>query len=89
MADGVPVRGSCAADYAASVAVPEGDRGQGTVTEDRGLHKLPPHFFTIPCPLSPIPCPLPPMPTTRRTLYPAIEPYRSGYLRVSPLHEIY
>ena len=29
------------------------------------------------------------MPTTRRTLYPAIEPYRSGYLRVSPLHEIY
>ena len=29
------------------------------------------------------------MPTNRRTLYPAIEPYRSGYLRVSPLHEIY
>jgi proline iminopeptidase len=30
-------------------------------------------------------------PTTaaRRTLYPAIEPYRSGWLRVSPLHEIY
>jgi proline iminopeptidase len=25
----------------------------------------------------------------RRTLYPAIEPYRSGWLRVSPLHEIY
>jgi proline iminopeptidase len=29
------------------------------------------------------------MTTTRRTLYPAIEPYRSGHLRVSPLHEIY
>ena len=27
--------------------------------------------------------------TGRRTLYPAIEPYRSGHLRVSPLHEIY
>jgi len=27
--------------------------------------------------------------TARRTLYPALEPYRSGYLRVSPLHEIY
>jgi proline iminopeptidase len=26
---------------------------------------------------------------TRRTLYPQIEPYRSGYLRVSALHEIY
>jgi proline iminopeptidase len=25
----------------------------------------------------------------RRTLYPAIEPYRSGWLRVSPIHEIY
>ena len=25
----------------------------------------------------------------RRTLYPAIEPHRSGHLRVSPLHEIY
>jgi len=25
----------------------------------------------------------------RRGLYPAIEPYRTGYLRVSPLHEIY
>ncbi len=25
----------------------------------------------------------------RRTLYPAIEPYRSGWLRVSPVHEIY
>jgi proline iminopeptidase len=29
------------------------------------------------------------MPTSLRTLYPAIEPYRSGYLLVSPLHEIY
>jgi len=30
------------------------------------------------------------MPTTqRRTLYPAIEPYDTGYLRVSPTHEIY
>jgi proline iminopeptidase len=26
---------------------------------------------------------------TRRTLYPEIEPYHSGWLRVSPLHEIY
>src|ERR1700759_1149035 len=26
---------------------------------------------------------------TRRELYPAIEPYRQGYLRVSELHEIY
>ncbi len=25
----------------------------------------------------------------RRVLYPAIEPYRSGHLRVSPIHEIY
>jgi len=25
----------------------------------------------------------------RRPLYPAVEPYRSGHLRVSPLHEIY
>ncbi len=25
----------------------------------------------------------------RRTLYPEIQPYRSGYLRVSPIHEIY
>ena len=25
----------------------------------------------------------------RRTLFPAIEPYRSGHLRVSPVHEIY
>ena len=24
-----------------------------------------------------------------RTLYPEIEPYESGYLRVSPVHEIY
>jgi proline iminopeptidase len=30
-----------------------------------------------------------PSAATRRTLYPAIEPYRSGWLRVSPLHEIY
>jgi proline iminopeptidase len=30
-----------------------------------------------------------PSAAARRTLYPAIEPYRSGWLRVSPLHEIY
>ena len=30
-----------------------------------------------------------PTAAARRTLYPAIEPYRSGWLRVSPLHEIY
>ncbi len=30
-----------------------------------------------------------PSAATRRTLYPAIEPYRSGWLRVSPVHEIY
>src|SRR6516162_11336680 len=29
------------------------------------------------------------MKTTRRTLYPAIRPYRKGFLRVSELHEIY
>src|SRR5512145_3543209 len=29
------------------------------------------------------------MPTTHRTLYPAVEPYDTGYLRVSPTHEIY
>jgi proline iminopeptidase len=29
------------------------------------------------------------MSSQRRTLYPAIEPYRTGYLRVSPVHEIY
>ena len=29
------------------------------------------------------------MPSPLRTLYPAIEPYESGYLRVSPVHEIY
>jgi pimeloyl-ACP methyl ester carboxylesterase len=28
-------------------------------------------------------------PPARRTLYPAIKPYRSGWLRVSPTHEIY
>jgi proline iminopeptidase len=28
-------------------------------------------------------------PATRRELYPEIQPYRSGWLRVSPLHEIY
>jgi len=27
--------------------------------------------------------------STRRTLYPAIEPFRTGRLRVSPIHEIY
>ncbi|NJD31969.1 MAG: prolyl aminopeptidase [Gammaproteobacteria bacterium] len=31
----------------------------------------------------------PATPSHRRTLYPAIEPYRSGWLRVSPVHEIY
>ena len=25
----------------------------------------------------------------RRGLYPEVQPYRSGYLRVSPIHEIY
>jgi proline iminopeptidase len=30
-----------------------------------------------------------PTPARRRTLYPPIEPYRRGWLRVSPLHEIY
>jgi proline iminopeptidase len=30
-----------------------------------------------------------PSAAARRTLYPAIEPYRSGWLRVSPLHEVY
>lgn len=29
------------------------------------------------------------MPNPLRTLYPAIEPHRSGHLRVSPVHEIY
>ncbi len=29
------------------------------------------------------------MPTTRRTFYPDIEPYRTGTLRVSAIHEIY
>ena len=29
------------------------------------------------------------MSSPSRTLYPAIEPYESGYLRVSPVHEIY
>ena len=29
------------------------------------------------------------MPSPLRMLYPAIEPYESGYLRVSPVHEIY
>ena len=28
-------------------------------------------------------------PAARRQLYPETEPYRSGWLRVSPLHEIY
>jgi proline iminopeptidase len=28
-------------------------------------------------------------PAARRAIYPAIEPYRSGWLRVSPVHEIY
>src|SRR5204863_3164827 len=30
-----------------------------------------------------------PKPRGRRTLYPAIRPYRKGFLRVSELHEIY
>jgi len=29
------------------------------------------------------------MPATRRTLYPEIEPYDSGFLQVSPLHRLY
>lgn len=33
--------------------------------------------------------PTPAGPAARRSLYPAIEPYRSGHLRVSALHEIY
>ena len=33
--------------------------------------------------------PVPTPAATRRTLYPEIEPYRSGWLRVSPDHEIY
>ena len=30
-----------------------------------------------------------PRSTPRRELYPALEPYRHGYLRVSDIHEIY
>ncbi len=32
---------------------------------------------------------VPPSTAERRGLYPALEPYRSGYLRVSPLHDVY